>query len=75
MEIDVIVTSHTTPTFNMVDINLKQHGTFMATPTLKSNAGGMQEKESIMVVWCGQKILSLGSIVWHHSAKPRDAEQ
>ena len=36
---------------------------------------GMQEKESIMAVWCRQKILSLGITVWHHSAKPHDAKQ
>ena len=28
----------------------------------------MQEKESIMVVWCELKILSLGITVQHHSA-------
>ena len=28
----------------------------------------MQEKESIMVVQCELKILSLGITVWHHSA-------
>ena len=33
----------------------------------------MQEKESIMVVWCGYKFPSLGITVCHHSAKPCDA--
>ena len=28
----------------------------------------MQEKESVMVVWCELKILSLRITVWHHSA-------
>ena len=36
---------------------------------------GMQEKESVMVVWCRKKNPSLGITVWHHSAKPRDAKQ
>ena len=35
----------------------------------------MQEKESTMVVWCGQKNPSLEITVWHHSAKPHDAKQ
>ena len=34
-----IVMSHMTSTFNMVDVNIKQHDSFMATPTLKSKAG------------------------------------
>ena len=53
------------------------HDSFVATPMLKSNAGvkGMQEKESIMVVWCRWKNPSLGITVWHHLAKPRDAKQ
>ena len=35
----VKLTSHTTSTFNMADVNVKQHDSFMATLTLKSNAG------------------------------------
>ena len=48
------LTSHTTSTFNMADINVKQYDLFMAAPTLKSvkikcwRSKGMQEKESIM---------------------------
>ena len=57
----------------MGDVNVKQHDSFMATPTLKSK--GMQEKESSMVVWCGYKNPSLGISVLHHSAKPRDTNQ
>ena len=37
--IDVIATSHTTSTFNMVDDNVKGRGSFMAILTLTSNAG------------------------------------
>ena len=54
--VDVIATSLTTSTFNMAEVNVKQHDSFMATPTLQSNAGDrkdMQEKESVMVVQCG----------------------
>ena len=31
--IDVITTSYTTSTFNMVDVNVKERGSFIATPT------------------------------------------
>ena len=36
---------------------------------------GMQEKESVIVAWHGQKRPSLGITVWHHSAKSCDAKQ
>ena len=36
---------------------------------------GIQEKESIMVVRCGQKNPSLGITVWHHPAKPCESKQ
>ena len=35
----------------------------------------MREKESIIIVWCGQKNPSLGITVKHHAAQPRDAKQ
>ena len=35
----------------------------------------MQEKESVMTVWCGQKNQSLGNTVWHHLVLPCDAKQ
>ena len=44
---------------------------FIASSTLKIKCGkskGMQEKVSIMGVWCGQKNPSLGITVRHHSA-------
>ena len=75
---DVIATSNAMSTFNMADVNIKQHDLFMATPTLQSNVedrNDMQEKGSIMVVRCWEKNPSLGITVWHHSAKPCDAKQ
>ena len=36
---DVIVTSHTTSTFNVADVKVYERDSFMAAPTLKSNAG------------------------------------
>ena len=59
--------------FNIADVNINERDWFMATPTLKSK--GMQEKESIMVVWCVSTNPPLGITVWHHLAKPRDAKQ
>ena len=52
---DVIATSHTTSTFNVADVNELECDSLILTPTLKSNPGdqGMQEKEFIMIVWCG----------------------
>ena len=62
--VDVIATSHTTSTFNMADGSLYKLDSLIATSTLKSKAGGqgMREKEFIMVVWCGKKIRSSGSL-------------
>ena len=44
---------------------------FIASSSLKIKCGkskGMQEKVSIIGVWCGEKNLSLGITVRHHSA-------
>ena len=40
-----------------------------------SKSKGMQEKESNLSIWCGQKIPSLGITDLHHFAKPWDAKQ
>ena len=36
LEVDIIVTSHTTSTFNMADVNKQERESLMATPMLKS---------------------------------------
>ena len=62
----------------MADVNVKQHDSFLATPTLKSNAGDRNVCKKKNLSWlfgADKKNLSLGITVWHHSAKPRDAKQ
>ena len=63
--------------FNMADVNVYERDSLTGTPTLKSarRSKGMQEKESIMVVWCGYKNPSLWITVRHHSAQTCDAKQ
>ena len=49
--------------FNMADINVNKCDLFMATPTIKSNAGDQEIcKKKNPVVWCVQKNLPLGSL-------------
>ena len=61
-EFDVIATSHTASNFNMADINVYEHDSFMATPMLKSNTGD-------------QKVCKKKNLSWLFGAKPRDAKQ
>ena len=73
MGVDVIVMSHTTPTFSMVDVNVQDCDLLMATPMLKSNTGNQMvcKKKNHKSI----KNASLWITVWHHSAKPRNAKQ
>ena len=71
--VDIIATSHTTSTFNMADVNVKQHASLMGTPTLKSNAGDQKVCKKKNPSWLFDADRKI--VLWDHSAKPHDARQ
>ena len=73
--VDVIVTSHTTSTFNMADVNVKESVSLMVTPKLKSNARDQNLCKKKKLSWlfgADRKIHPSGSLfgITRHSRMP-----
>ena len=62
--------SHATSTFNMADVNVKQCDSFIATPTLKSNAGDRKvcKKKNLSWLFGADRKIRPRVTVWHHES-------